>query len=142
MLPKLLAMVLCLTCLPLPALAKTLTLNEGMPVELVLRQEINSTTSSEGEIVSFDVAEDVQAADKTLLIKAGTPAFGQLSRLEKQGAFGKPGQLLLRLDQSRGWQQGIFTGRGQPFRPRETWGRGGVTYCQPGGVLAFSLFCL
>jgi hypothetical protein len=35
MLPKLLAMVLCLTCLPLPALAKTLTLNEGMPVELV-----------------------------------------------------------------------------------------------------------
>ena len=88
--------------LPLHVFATDFKLPEGTQVKLRLSEGISSKDAIEGQTVSFDVAEGVFASDeKTLLIKAGTLATGTITKIEKNGMMGKPGELGLTLDKTK-----------------------------------------
>ncbi|MBX3076072.1 hypothetical protein KF728_21345 [Candidatus Obscuribacterales bacterium] len=84
---------------PLSASAETLKLEEGTAVRLKLLDSISSGSNHQGDSVSFRVVDDVLGADeKTILIKAGTPAWGSISNLEERGHMGEKGQLSLSIE--------------------------------------------
>lgn len=77
-------------------------LTEGTIVPLSLSESISSKTAAEGNRVSFEVVDDVLSEDgKQVLIKAGTVANGSITKLEKNGAFGKAGELAITIDKTR-----------------------------------------
>ncbi len=84
---------------PLQALAVPTKLEEGTKVRIKLLDSVSSGTNHEGDSVSFRVIDDVMAADeKTILIKADTPAWGSVSGLQERGHIGEKGQVSLAID--------------------------------------------
>lgn len=73
------------------------TLREGEDVNLQFAQDLSSKTSSEGDSVTLVLADDLKVGD-VVVAKAGAKAFGEVTKAEKAGMMGKPGQLNIRLD--------------------------------------------
>jgi hypothetical protein len=69
-----------------------LSLNAGMPINLVVSKEVNSSTDKEGDPIAMTVMKDVKIGD-TIVIPQGTPAMGQVTWRTGKGAFGKSGKL-------------------------------------------------
>lgn len=88
--------------IPMTAFAEQVKLTEGTPVSVSLNQPLSTKTAVEGSRVTFLVTEDVLSSDgKTVLIKADTPASGTITRLDKNGMFGKPGEIGITVDRTK-----------------------------------------
>jgi hypothetical protein len=72
-------------------------LAEGTDVELQFAQELSSSTSFEGDPVALTLVKDLKVGD-VVVAKAGSKAYGQVTKAQKPGMMGKAGQLEIRLD--------------------------------------------
>lgn len=87
---------------PLVACAEQTKLPGGTVVRLKLLQTLSSKTNHEGDSISFQVVGNVVGPDKkSILIKDGAPAYGTISRVEKNGAVGKQGELGMSVDRAQ-----------------------------------------
>lgn len=68
--------------------SEMLILNAGVPITLVVTQEVNSSTHKEGDIFKLTVMNDVSTG-QTVVIPKGTPATGEITWRTGKGAFGK-----------------------------------------------------
>lgn len=66
---------------------------ERTEVRVTLNDEIKSGLNKTNEEVAYTVASDVYSPDHKLLIPAGTPAFGTITKSSRRGMFGKGGKL-------------------------------------------------
>lgn len=80
---------------PIPA--GMVMLREGSDVPLKFAQALSSKTAAEGDPVAFVLDGDLKIG-KVVVARAGSPAFGEVSHVEKSGMMGKAGQLNVRLD--------------------------------------------
>ena len=71
---------------------QTVVLPSGTQILLENIDEIESTIITTGQIVDFRVVYDVKVNQK-VVIKAGTIAKGQVIRVQKAGAIGRPGRI-------------------------------------------------
>lgn len=84
---------------PIAAWSEVFELREGTVVRLKLTDTISSEDSIEGQRVNFEVVEDVlDARRQTVLIQAGSQAYGSISHVEERGGVGKAGELGLILE--------------------------------------------
>ena len=65
---------------------------ENTKVSLKLNEKLDSSVSQKGEIIEFEVANDVEV-DNKLVIPAGTPGKMRVTKVEEAGQFGKPGKI-------------------------------------------------
>jgi len=72
-------------------------LREGEEVNLQFADDLSSKTSSEGDPVTLTLSDDLKIGD-VVIAKAGSRAFGEVTKAEKAGMMGKAGQLNIRLD--------------------------------------------
>ena len=83
---------------PAPSAAQaTYLLPEGTDVPLTFDQDISSKTAAEGDPVAFVLADDLKVGN-VVVAKAGSYAFGEVTRAERSGMMGKAGELSIRLD--------------------------------------------
>lgn len=69
-----------------------LTLNEGVPIQLAVAEEVNSSTHRAGDTFRLTVLNDMRIGDTTV-IPRGTPAQAEITWRTGKGAFGKSGKL-------------------------------------------------
>lgn len=83
-----------------------IALPQGTTVSLILLQKLDSGGSDSGAPVPLMVAEDVRAADGSVLIRRGTPATGTVSQSRGAGALSAlantPARLAIQLDHTWG----------------------------------------
>jgi hypothetical protein len=72
-------------------------LREGEDVSLQFAQDLNSKTAAEGDPVALTLVDDLKV-NGVLVAKAGSKAFGEVSKAEKSGMMGKAGELSIRLN--------------------------------------------
>lgn len=78
--------------------ARSEKLSEQTVVQVRLVQDVKSGHSRKGEAIHFEVAADVLGAGKDVLLPAGTPVVGTVTRSSGRGMFGKPGKLEFTID--------------------------------------------
>lgn len=71
-------------------------LEAGTPIQLKTRTEISTRNNKPGDRVYLEVAEPVSFKGQTV-IPIGAPVFAEVSRLQKNGHFGRKGKLEVRL---------------------------------------------
>jgi hypothetical protein len=79
------------------ASADKVVLKEGSDVKLKFAQDLSSKTASEGDPVTFVLAEDLTVG-KVLVAKTGDKAVGTVTNVKKAGMMGKGGELNVRLE--------------------------------------------
>jgi hypothetical protein len=72
-------------------------LREGEDVSLQFAQDLSSKTAAEGDPVAFTLVDDLKV-EGVVVAKAGSRAFGEVSKAEKSGMMGKAGELSIRLN--------------------------------------------
>ena len=72
-------------------------LREGEDVNLQFAQDLTSKTAAEGDPVAFTLVDDLKIGN-IVVAKAGSKAFGEVSKAEKSGMMGKAGELSVRLE--------------------------------------------
>lgn len=75
----------------------TYTLAEGTDVQLQFAQDLSSSTSFEDDPVALTLVKDLKVGD-VVVAKAGSKAFGVVTKAQKSGRLGRSGQLDIRLD--------------------------------------------
>ena len=113
------------TIIPAIALAQTtggaqageVTIPDGTEFTVETTDEISSKTATEGDPLSFKVADDVKVNGQTV-IAAGTLVKGSISQAKKAGMMGKGGQLAIRIESTT-------TVDGQKLKLRSSKGREG-----------------
>ena len=78
------------------ALAGKVKLPSGTPVILRLPVSINSSTVKQGDIVTFEVARNVEV-DGKVVISQGAIATGEVASVEKRAMLGAGGKLMVNL---------------------------------------------
>jgi uncharacterized caspase-like protein len=71
---------------------KTVRLQEGTTIRLVLKEELNSKTAAVGDPVELEVNEDI-TVDGFVVIKAGTPVRAEITEASKAKMLGKQGKI-------------------------------------------------
>ena len=71
-------------------------LRQGTQILLTVVTEVNSKEHKVGQRISMQVAKDVIVDGRTVLAR-GTPAFGEVTKVVKKGAFGKSGKMEARV---------------------------------------------
>lgn len=79
-----------------PAAAQSLVLPEGTAIPLETRQEVSSKTARVGDQVELAVARPVTIGGVTV-IEAGTPAIGEVTRVQDNGLLGRAGKVDIRV---------------------------------------------
>jgi hypothetical protein len=79
------------------ASSRSALLKEGTEVKLKLHDKLTSKTAVEGDLVNLTLDEDLKVGEVTVA-KAGSVAVGTVSRADKAGILGRPGDLSLRLE--------------------------------------------
>lgn len=79
-----------------PAPAAQLVLEAGTPVKLATLGEVSSKTHGQGDRFDLTVSEDV-LVDGHVVIPRGARALAEVSRHVAKGAFGKAGEVEIRL---------------------------------------------
>ena len=93
---------LLVVSMPLAAMARTVKLMEGTEVELTLKESLSSENQQEGDVVNFEVANDIMASDgKTIVVKAGTTAVGTVAEAQQRKMLGKKGELKIVVDYTK-----------------------------------------
>src|SRR5258706_7794489 len=82
-----------------PSLA-SITVPKGTDVVLAFDQELSSKHAKVGEQVKFHVVDSVIVGGKTV-IKAGTPASGVITKVEKRKHFGVNARMMIDLQTVR-----------------------------------------
>ncbi len=77
--------------------AATYKLAEGTDVELEFAQDLSSSTSFEGDPVALTLVKALKVGD-VVVAKAGSSAYGVVTKAHKSGMMGKAGQLEIQLD--------------------------------------------
>ncbi len=77
---------------PRAAAMQDLVLDSGVPITLVVSEDVNSTTHRAGNTFALTVASDVKIGD-VVVIPRGTPAIAEITWRTGKGAFGKSGKL-------------------------------------------------
>jgi hypothetical protein len=72
-------------------------LPDGMPVHLVLMDDLEGKKLQVKQTVHFNVREDM-VVDKKVIIKTGAEAIGHIESVSKSGLLGKSGRLVLQFD--------------------------------------------
>jgi hypothetical protein len=72
-------------------------LHEGEDVNLTFAEDLSSKTASEGDPVALVLVDDLKVGG-VVVAKAGSHAFGEVTKAEKSGMMGKAGELSLRLN--------------------------------------------
>jgi hypothetical protein len=83
----------------LPA-ATRLVLEDGTPIKLVLGETISSSDATVGQLVSFEVVEDI-VVDGVVVIPKGGPAWATVTVAEPKKRMGRGGKLDLNIDKVR-----------------------------------------
>lgn len=78
-----------------PALGR-FTVRQGTEVRMTLEEALSSKSARVGQRFRMRVAEPVRV-DGHVIVPAGTPAVGEVTRVERKGAFGKSGKLDVRV---------------------------------------------
>jgi hypothetical protein len=73
------------------------TLREGEDVNLTFSDDLSSKTASEGDPVALVLVDDLKVGG-VVVAKAGSHAFGEVTKAEKSGMMGKAGELSVRLN--------------------------------------------
>jgi hypothetical protein len=68
----------------------------GTAIRLRLLDEVSSKTARVGERIRLELMEDIKLAGKTI-IPLGTPAYGEVTKVDQKGMFGKSGKVGTRL---------------------------------------------
>ena len=77
------------------------TIQAGSIIPVSFAESVNSKTAIEGQTVMFTVTEDIKdAKTHNVVIRQGTSALGQVSRVEKTGALGKKGELGIQIQRT------------------------------------------
>jgi hypothetical protein len=105
------------------------TLPDGLEFEVVTTEEITSKTATEGDPLTFKVAEDVKVNGQVVIAK-DTIVKGSVSNAEKSGRMGKSGKLGIRVESTT-------TTDGQKLRLRASKGKTGDD--KTGTVIALSV---
>lgn len=85
-----------------PAYALDYTITEGEKVSLETLDKLKAKNLNEGDVISFRVTDDVFAPDgKTVLIKAGTTAEGDVADIDKAGMLGQKGEMTIRVNSTK-----------------------------------------
>lgn len=84
-------------------------LQEGTPVYMLTQQEMSSKHNKVGDRIELRVAEHVRV-NGVIVIPAGSRGVGEITRVEKKGAFGKSGKLDARVLHVRVGDQNIGLG--------------------------------
>jgi hypothetical protein len=106
-----------------------ITLPDGLEFEVVTIEEITSKTATEGDPLTFKVAEDVKVNGLVVIAK-DTIVKGSVSNSEKSGRMGKSGKLGIRIESTT-------TADGQKLRLRASKGKTGDD--KTGTVIALSV---
>jgi hypothetical protein len=77
--------------------AMAMNLREGTEVPLKFAQDISSKTATEGDPVTFTLADNL-TVNGVIVAKAGAMATGEVTNAKKAGMMGKGGELNVRLD--------------------------------------------
>ena len=77
--------------------ADTVHLVDGMPVHLVLMDDLQGKELKVKQTVHFKVREDL-VVDSKIIVKTGTAAIGHVETISKNGLLGKSGRLVLQFD--------------------------------------------
>jgi hypothetical protein len=72
-------------------------LREGEDVSLQFAQDLSSKTAAEGDPVALTLVDDLKVGG-VVVAKAGSKAFGEVTKAEKSGMMGKAGDLSIRLN--------------------------------------------
>ena len=123
--PILILILVAQTIIPAIALAQTtsesqareVTISDGTEFTVETTDEISSKTATEGDPLSFKVADDLKVNGQTV-IAAGTLVKGTVSQAKKAGMMGKGGQLAIRIESTT-------TVDGQKIKLRSSKGREG-----------------
>lgn len=78
-------------------LAADVELMDGTPVRLRIMQTISSADAKAGQLVSFEVLEDVRVGN-TIVIKQGTLVVATVTEARSKKTFGRKGRLSVRFD--------------------------------------------
>lgn len=79
------------------AQAAKIRLEEGTQVRLKLMEAISSATAQDGQVVSFEVLDEIRVNDQ-VVIAEGATAWGTIVDAEENKRFGRAGKLAVRLD--------------------------------------------
>lgn len=109
--------------------ASEVTLPDGTEFEILTTEEITSKTATEGDPLTFKVAEDVKVNGQVVIAK-DTIVKGSVSNAEKSGRMGKSGKLGIRVESTT-------TVDSQKLRLRASKGKEGDD--KTGTVIALSL---
>jgi hypothetical protein len=125
------AAVLAESARPESALPQTseITLPDGLEFEVVTTEEITSKTATEGDLLTFKIAEDVKVNGMVVIAK-DTIVKGSVSNAEKSGRMGRSGKLGIRIESTT-------TADGQKLRLRASKGKAGDD--KTGTVIALSV---
>lgn len=98
---QLISLLLLVSILALPASAAQsapkVTVPDGTEFTAVTTEEISSKTATEGDPLTFKVAEDVKVGDKVVIAK-DTLVKGVITQAKKAGMMGKGGSLGIRVE--------------------------------------------
>jgi len=94
-----LSLAVCISSLFPTAWADQIVLAEGTPVQLKFRDTVSSGKNQPGDTINLVVLEDILADDgKTVLVKAGSAAWGTVADCKKRGMIGSKGELAISID--------------------------------------------
>jgi hypothetical protein len=113
--------------------AEELVLHDGTPVRLRLSRTISSADARTGDMIDFEVLDDVKAGD-LVVIPRNAVALGAVTEAKAKGRMGKGGKLNVMIDYTRTVTEEKVALRGV----RETQG-GGRTGAMTGAMVATSL---
>jgi hypothetical protein len=75
----------------------TVLLADGMPIHLVLMDDLQGKKLLVKQVVHFEVREDL-IVDSKLIVRTGTEAIGHIEAVSKSGLLGKSVRLVLQFD--------------------------------------------
>ncbi len=98
---KAVALFVIITLLTFPtftfAQAAKIRLEEGTQVRLKLMEAISSATAQNGQVVSFEVLDEIRVNDQ-VVIAEGATAWGTIIDAEENKRMGRAGKLAIRID--------------------------------------------
>ncbi|GAP98773.1 hypothetical protein [Leptolyngbya sp. NIES-2104] len=81
-----------------PAPVLQFGLQDGAPLKLKFKRTISSKDSNLGEVVDFEVAEDVLVGNRVVIAK-GAPAKGKVTKVRGAGMLGRKGKLEIAVEE-------------------------------------------
>jgi hypothetical protein len=115
---------------------KPLVMEDGTPVRLVLDENVSSESSQTGDLIRFDVVEDVSVSG-TVVIPRGAAAWATITKAEAEKRLGRGGKLDINIDKVM-----LADGEGLHLRAVQDAKGGGNQVGMAAGIVVTSLVFL